>query len=64
MSCNVQIDRSDLDWPLTLAGWDRRKREATNCIGQYAQRELYAHPILFMDLAMELGLYSMLPAAF
>ncbi|PCH44082.1 hypothetical protein WOLCODRAFT_77004 [Wolfiporia cocos MD-104 SS10] len=51
------------DWPSTLAGWDLREKEATDCLGRYAPRECYPHPILVIQLASELDLVDLLPAA-
>lgn len=58
------LARLESDWPSTLEGWDIREREATDHLGRYAPRESCAHPILAIHLALELGLDSILPAAF
>jgi len=55
--------RLDLDWPSTLAGWDQREQEATDELGRYVPRDYCPHPILVINLALELGLSSVLPAA-
>ncbi|KIY45882.1 hypothetical protein FISHEDRAFT_60736 [Fistulina hepatica ATCC 64428] len=56
------LDRLIHDWPITLAGWDRREQEAAEA-GKYNPREYCPHPILVIDLALELDLTSVLPAA-
>ncbi|RDB27186.1 hypothetical protein Hypma_004419 [Hypsizygus marmoreus] len=58
------LKRLDLDWPSTLSGWDRREHEATDSFGRYMPRELCPHPILVIELALDLGINSILPAAF
>ncbi|KAJ7113297.1 hypothetical protein C8R43DRAFT_1091420 [Mycena crocata] len=57
------MTRLDLDWPTTLAGWDTREQNATDTSGHYAPRACCPHPILVIDLALDLGLTSLLPAA-
>ena len=52
------------DWPTTLADWDRREAEATDASGRYAPRDAYAHPVLAINLALELGVPEVLPSAF
>lgn len=52
------------DWPTTLAGWDKREKEAVDKQGRYAPREACAHPILVIGLAREMGITEWLPAAF
>lgn len=52
------------DWPTTLAGWDKREQEAVDPTGHYLPRELYPHPVLVIQLALDLGIHSILPAAF
>ncbi|KAG8215724.1 hypothetical protein J3R82DRAFT_7617 [Butyriboletus roseoflavus] len=52
------------DWPTTLAGWDRREAAATDASGRYAPRDAYAHPVLAINLALELGIPEVLPSAF
>lgn len=56
--------RLELDWPSTLVGWDKREHEATDDLGRYTPRDSCPHPILIIDLALELGLYHILPSAF
>ena len=51
------------DWPTTLADWDRREAAATDVSGRYAPRDAYAHPVLAINLALELGLPEVLPSA-
>ncbi|KAG6828380.1 hypothetical protein H0H92_008180 [Tricholoma furcatifolium] len=58
------LKRLDADWPSTLAGWDRREQAATDSLGRYHPREMCPHPILVIHLALELGITSILPAAF
>jgi hypothetical protein len=58
------LTRLEIDWPSTLIGWDLREREATDHFGRYTPRDCCAHPILAINLALELGLDSLLPAAF
>ncbi|KAH7886706.1 hypothetical protein F5I97DRAFT_1869593 [Phlebopus sp. FC_14] len=58
------LTRLELDWPFTLAEWDRREAEATDASGRYVPRESFAHPILAINLALELGLPDFLPSAF
>ncbi|KAJ7053230.1 hypothetical protein C8F01DRAFT_1375387 [Mycena amicta] len=57
------IARLELEWPSTLAGWDSREQAATDALGHYAPRVPYAHPILVIDLALQLSLPSLFPAA-
>ena len=52
------------DWPITLADWDRREAAATDASGRYTPRDAYAHPILAINLALELGIPEVLPSAF
>lgn len=56
--------RLNLDWPSTLGGWDQREQDATDHLGRYAPRESCPHPILVIELALDLGISSVLPAAF
>lgn len=58
------LARLELDWPSTLAGWDSREREALDKNGRYLPREVCCHPILVMELAIELNLLHLLPSAF
>ncbi|KAG5349301.1 hypothetical protein E4T56_gene11640 [Termitomyces sp. T112] len=58
------LNRLDIDWPSTLAGWDRREQAATDSRGRYVPRESCPHPILVIQLALDLGIDSILPAAF
>ncbi|KAF7298524.1 BTB domain-containing protein [Mycena indigotica] len=55
--------RLEVEWPTTLAGWDSREQAATDALGHYAPRTSCAHPILLIDLAVELNLPFLLPAA-
>ncbi|KAF7358926.1 BTB domain-containing protein [Mycena sanguinolenta] len=55
--------RLELDWPSTLAGWDQREQAATDASGHYAPRASCPHPILVIDLALDLGLSFLLPSA-
>ncbi|KAJ7915877.1 hypothetical protein B0H13DRAFT_1609994 [Mycena leptocephala] len=57
------MTRLELDWPSTLAGWDQREQAATDSFGHYGPRASCPHPILVIDLALDLGLSSLLPAA-
>ncbi|KAJ6599459.1 hypothetical protein B0H10DRAFT_722708 [Mycena sp. CBHHK59/15] len=57
------MTRLTLDWPSTLSGWDLREQAATDSIGHYAPRTSCPHPILVVDLALDLGLHTLLPAA-
>lgn len=52
------------DWPATLEGWERRERQATDDGKRYTPREWYVHPVRMINLARELGLDELLPAAF
>ncbi|KAH7925769.1 hypothetical protein BV22DRAFT_1033574 [Leucogyrophana mollusca] len=58
------IARLEVDWPSTLLGWDRREQEATYELGRYVPRDSYPHPILVVNLALELGLDAFLSSAF
>jgi hypothetical protein len=58
------LTRLNLDWPSTLATWDQREQEATDILGRYVPRESCPHPILVIELALDLGIPSVLPAAF
>ncbi|KAF6755745.1 hypothetical protein DFP72DRAFT_807380 [Ephemerocybe angulata] len=54
-----------LSWPTTLAAWDTRESAAVEPkTGRYLPRETHAHPILLMELAIELSLPHLLPSAF
>ncbi|KAJ7431467.1 hypothetical protein B0H11DRAFT_851718 [Mycena galericulata] len=57
------MTRLDLDWPSTLAGWDHREQAATDALGHYAPRASCPHPILVIDVALDLGLTALLPSA-
>ncbi|KAJ7613886.1 hypothetical protein DFH06DRAFT_1344430 [Mycena polygramma] len=57
------MSRLELDWPSTLLGWDQREHSAVDPVGHYAPRVSCPHPILVIDLALDLGLSSLLPAA-
>jgi len=52
------------DWPTTLADWDRREAAATDESDRYTPRDAYAHPVLAINLALELGIPEVLPSAF
>lgn len=52
------------DWPSTLEGWDRREHQATDDGKRYTPREWYAHPVRMINIARELSLDELLPAAF
>ncbi|KAJ3768486.1 hypothetical protein FB446DRAFT_650367 [Lentinula raphanica] len=58
------LERLKLDWPIDLEGWDAREAEATTIKGAYNPRQYTAHPILVIELAIELGLNEILPSAF
>ncbi|KAJ7625883.1 hypothetical protein FB45DRAFT_991463 [Roridomyces roridus] len=58
------MSRLSVDWPSTLAGWEHREQAATDSLGHYAPRASCPHPILVIDLALNLNLTSLLPAAF
>ncbi|KAG6908078.1 hypothetical protein DXG01_006213 [Tephrocybe rancida] len=58
------LNRLDVDWPSTLAGWDQREHAATDTQGRYMPRESCPHPVLVIQLALDLGIPSLLPAAF
>ncbi|KIJ62509.1 hypothetical protein HYDPIDRAFT_176574 [Hydnomerulius pinastri MD-312] len=58
------LTRLSQDWPSTLADWDKREAAATDSSGRYAPRDALAHPILAINLALELGLPEVLPSAF
>lgn len=58
------LQRLHHDWPATLVEWDRREDAATTANGQYSPRIYYPHPILVIQLAMELDIPSIAPAAF
>ncbi|KAG5640504.1 hypothetical protein DXG03_008280 [Asterophora parasitica] len=58
------LNRLALDWPSSLAGWDLREAQATDSLGRYMPRESCPHPVLIIELALDLGIPSILPAAF
>lgn len=59
------LERLELDWPSTLQGWDSRELEAQSTPkGCYAPRQFSPHPVLVIELAIELGLNHLLPSAF
>lgn len=58
------MHRLKMDWPSTLKAWDVRESEAIDHQGRYAPRDSCAHPILVIELALELGLDYLLPSAF
>lgn len=53
-----------IDWPCTLAAWDSREVEATDVFGRYCPRARFAHPILIINFAREMGINNLLPTAF
>ena len=53
-----------MDWPATLEGWDLREKQALGEANRYSPRDAYAHPLLVISLARELGLNELLSAAF
>jgi len=59
------LARLEADWPFTLADWDLRERRCTAVEngGRYIPRDYCAHPILVIDLALDMNLLSILPAA-
>ncbi|TFY71423.1 hypothetical protein EVG20_g1589 [Dentipellis fragilis] len=52
------------DFPTTLEGWDLREKAVTDMNGRYGPRERIPSPILLINLARELDLMEILPAAF
>ncbi|KAA1466746.1 hypothetical protein DENSPDRAFT_811994 [Dentipellis sp. KUC8613] len=52
------------DFPATLEGWDLREKAVTDMNGRYGPRERIPSPILVINLARELDLKEILPAAF
>lgn len=58
------LSRLMIDWPCSLSAWDSRETEATDSFGRYAPRTRFAHPILVINFARELGLANLLPCAF
>ncbi|KZP14391.1 hypothetical protein FIBSPDRAFT_912810 [Athelia psychrophila] len=58
------MHRLNMDWPSSLKAWDAREKDAVDAQGRYSPRDACAHPILVIHLALELGLESLLPAAF
>jgi hypothetical protein len=46
-----------------LWAWDQREAGATDEVGRYLPRESCAHPVLVVELALEMGLETVLPAA-
>ncbi|PAV20574.1 hypothetical protein PNOK_0320100 [Pyrrhoderma noxium] len=58
------LSRLLIDWPCTLAAWDSREIEATDSFGRYSPRSRFAHPILVINFAREMGLNHILPCAF
>lgn len=58
------LRRLQLEWPSTLAGWDYREQAAIHANGHYIPREFCAHPVLVIELALDLDLPFLLPAAF
>lgn len=53
-----------IDWPCSLSSWDARELEATDSFGRYTPRARFAHPILVIKFARELGIANLLPCAF
>ncbi|KXN80743.1 hypothetical protein AN958_08102 [Leucoagaricus sp. SymC.cos] len=58
------LHRLHLDWPPSLQGWDQREAAATDESGRYLPRDTCPHPILVIHLALEMGVPTILPAAF
>lgn len=58
------LHRLHLDWPPSLHGWDQREAAATDESGRYLPRDTCPHPILVIHLALEMGVPTILPAAF
>lgn len=61
---NHCLSRLESEWPSTLVSWNDRERLVVNCDGVYSPRDIYTHPILVINLCLELGFTSFLPAAF
>ncbi|KAJ3515569.1 hypothetical protein NLJ89_g1673 [Agrocybe chaxingu] len=57
------LARLDADWSLTLAEWDLREQRCTDENGRYIPRDHCAHPILVIELALDMNIPSILPAA-
>ncbi|KAF9561502.1 hypothetical protein CPC08DRAFT_635317 [Agrocybe pediades] len=57
------LSRLAADWPSTLAEWDRRERKSTDESGRYVPRDFCPHPILVIELALDMNLPTILPAA-
>ena len=57
------MSRLAADWPSTLVEWDQRERKSTDEGGRYAPRDFCPHPILVIELALEMNLPTILPAA-
>jgi len=55
------IDHLARDCPTSLAEWDRQSDDMTDDSCPY---RMYTHPILILDLALELNLHAFLPSAF
>ncbi|THH05486.1 hypothetical protein EW145_g4762 [Phellinidium pouzarii] len=58
------VNRLMIDWPCTLNCWDSREIEATDPFGRYSPRARFAHPILVINFAREMGITNLLPCAF
>ncbi|OAX37638.1 hypothetical protein K503DRAFT_771291 [Rhizopogon vinicolor AM-OR11-026] len=58
------IARLARDWPTSLAEWDRREDDLTHTLGYYGPLKILPHPILIIQLALELNLDAFLPSAF
>ncbi|KAF9527872.1 hypothetical protein CPB83DRAFT_855338 [Crepidotus variabilis] len=57
------LARLEADWPKTLAEWDAREQRCTDANGRYTPRDHYPHPILVIELALDMYLPAILPAA-
>ncbi|PPQ80615.1 hypothetical protein CVT24_002707 [Panaeolus cyanescens] len=57
------LARLNKDWPTTLMEWDAREQRCTDENSRYVPREHLAHPILVIELALDMNLSTILPAA-
>ncbi|PPQ98086.1 hypothetical protein CVT26_003256 [Gymnopilus dilepis] len=57
------LARLTCDWPTRLVDWDTRERRCTDETGRYVPRDFCAHPILVIELALDMNLPAILPAA-
>ncbi|KAF9042326.1 hypothetical protein BJ165DRAFT_1416003 [Panaeolus papilionaceus] len=57
------LARLNKDWPTTLLEWDTRELNCTDEDSRYVPREHLAHPILVIELALDMNLSTILPAA-